>query len=124
MVTTAVVHGVTLRGTTMYHNQVDATIVLVLRTGQNGIAHKTPQACNPKVVATAVNTVITIFKILLQMLFLFSFSIVFRFIMYDYLHHRVHKVPRSLFHLIVIQTTVGRKDLECIAQFIPLKKGV
>ena len=35
MVTTAVVHGVTLRGaggTTMYHNQVDATVVLVLRT--------------------------------------------------------------------------------------------
>ena len=35
MVTTAVVHGVTLRGTggtTMYHNQVDATEVLILRT--------------------------------------------------------------------------------------------
>ena len=33
MVTTAVVHGVTLRGaggTTMNHNQVDATVVLVL----------------------------------------------------------------------------------------------
>ena len=36
MVTTAVVHGVTLRGTggtTMNHDQVDATVVLVLRTG-------------------------------------------------------------------------------------------
>jgi len=36
MVTTAVVHGVTLRGTggtTMYHNQVDATVVLVLAAG-------------------------------------------------------------------------------------------
>ena len=35
MVTTAVVHGVTLRGTggtTVYHNQVDTTVVLVLRT--------------------------------------------------------------------------------------------
>ena len=33
MVTTTVVHGVTLRGagrTTMYHDQVDATVVLVL----------------------------------------------------------------------------------------------
>ena len=36
MVTTAVIHGVTLRGTsstTMNHNQVDATVVLVLATG-------------------------------------------------------------------------------------------
>ena len=36
MVTTAVVHGVTLRGaggTTMNHNQVDATVVLVLAAG-------------------------------------------------------------------------------------------
>ena len=36
MVTTAVVHGVTLRGaggTTMYHYQVDAAVVLILRTG-------------------------------------------------------------------------------------------
>ena len=36
VVTTAVVHGVTLRDagrTTMYHDQVDATVVLVLRTG-------------------------------------------------------------------------------------------
>ena len=35
VVTTAVVHGVTLRGagsTTMYHNQVYATVVLVLAT--------------------------------------------------------------------------------------------
>ena len=35
MVTTAAVHGVTLRdtgGTTMYHNQVDATEVPILRT--------------------------------------------------------------------------------------------
>jgi len=36
MVTTAVVHGIALRGagsTTMNHNQVDATVVLVLATG-------------------------------------------------------------------------------------------
>ena len=69
MVTTAVVHGVTLRGaggTTMYHNQVDATVVLVLRTGQNGVAHNTPQACKPKAVAMAVNTVMVIFKIVLH----------------------------------------------------------
>ena len=42
MVTTAVVHGVTLRGTggtTMNHNQVDATVVLVLATGQDGVGH-------------------------------------------------------------------------------------
>ena len=86
MVTTAVVHGVTLRGagsTTMYHNQVDATVVLVLRTGQNGVAHKTPQACKPKAVAMAVNNVMVIFKILLQIVLLFSFSIVLRFMIYD-----------------------------------------
>ena len=42
MVTTAVVHGVTLRGTggtTMNHNQFDATVVLVLAAVQNGVAH-------------------------------------------------------------------------------------
>ena len=36
MVTTAVVHGIALRGaggTTMNHNQVDATVVLVLAAG-------------------------------------------------------------------------------------------
>jgi len=36
MVTTAVVHGVALRGaggTTMYHHQVDAAVVLVLAAG-------------------------------------------------------------------------------------------
>ena len=71
VVTTAVVHGVTLRGTggtTMNHYQIDATVVLVLAAVQDGIAHKAPQACRPKVVATAVSTVMTIFKILLQML--------------------------------------------------------
>ena len=79
MVTTAVVHGVTLRGagsTTMNHDYVYATVVLVLRTGQNGVAHNTPQACKPKAVAMAVNTVMVIFKILLQIVLLFSFSIV------------------------------------------------
>ena len=43
MVTTAVVHSVTLRGaggTTMNHNQVYTAVVLILRTGQNGVAHK------------------------------------------------------------------------------------
>ena len=42
MVTTAVVHGVTLRGaggTTMNHYQVDATVVLVLRTMQYSVSH-------------------------------------------------------------------------------------
>ena len=42
MVTTAVVHGVTLRGaggTTMNHDQVDATVVLVLRTMQYSVSH-------------------------------------------------------------------------------------
>ena len=42
MVTTAVVHGVTLRGaggTTMDHNQVDAAVVLVLAAMKDGVAH-------------------------------------------------------------------------------------
>ncbi len=42
MVTTAVVHGVTLRGTggtTMDHDQVDAAVVLVLAAGLYCIAH-------------------------------------------------------------------------------------
>ena len=78
MVTTAVVHGVTLRGTggtTMYHNQVDATEILILAAGQDGIAHNIPQACMPRAVAKAVSTVIVIFRILPQMV-LFSFSII------------------------------------------------
>ena len=42
MVTTAVVHSVTLRGaggTTMNHDQIDATVVLVLRTMQYSVSH-------------------------------------------------------------------------------------
>ena len=42
MVTTAVVHGVTLSGTggtTMNHNQIDSTVVLVLAAGQDGVGH-------------------------------------------------------------------------------------
>ena len=42
MVTTAVVHGVTLRGaggTTMDHNKVDAAVVLVLAAMKDGVAH-------------------------------------------------------------------------------------
>ena len=42
VVTTAVVHGVTLRGTggtTMNHDQVDATVVLVLAAVYNSVAH-------------------------------------------------------------------------------------
>ena len=49
------------------------------RTQRKGMIHHSlslvysaPQACRPKVVAMAVNTVITIFRILLQRLFLFS----------------------------------------------------
>ena len=82
MVTTAVVHGIAQRGaggTTMNHNQVDATVVLILAAVQDGIAHKAPQACRPKVVATAVSTVMTIFRILLQMLFLFSMLLSYEF---------------------------------------------
>ena len=37
-------------------------------------------ACKPKAVAIAVNNVIVIFRILLQSVLLFSFSIVFRLI--------------------------------------------
>ena len=42
MVTTAVVHGVTLRGTggtTMNHYQIDATVVLILAAVQNSVRH-------------------------------------------------------------------------------------
>ena len=82
MVTTAIVHGITLRGaggTTMDHNQIDAAVVLVLATGQNSITHHPQHACMPKAVARAVNTVIVIFRILLQMLLFVSFSIVLCF---------------------------------------------
>ena len=76
VVTTAVVHGVTLRGTggtTMNHNQVDATVVLVLAAVYNSVAHNYyMQACNPKVVAIAVSTVMTMLRILPQS-FLFVF---------------------------------------------------
>ena len=79
VVTTAVVHGVTLRGaggTTMNHNQVDAAVVLVLAAVQNRVAHRIPQACKPKAVAMAVNTVMVIFKIVLQTELGFSLFIV------------------------------------------------
>ena len=42
VVATAVVHGVATGGaggTAMYHNQVDAAVVLVLAAGQDGVAH-------------------------------------------------------------------------------------
>ena len=47
------------------------------------VAHKTPQACNPKAVAMAVNNVMVILRILLQIVLLFSFSIVLRFMISD-----------------------------------------
>ena len=53
----------------------------------------------PKVVAMAVSTVMTMFRILLQRaLLLFSMMILIcGFMNYDFffLHHRVHRVPRS-----------------------------
>lgn len=49
------------RGTAVQHNQVDQSVVLILTAGEDSTAH-TPippvQACTPKAVAKAVNTVI------------------------------------------------------------------
>ena len=56
----------------------------------------------PKEVATAVRMVITMFRILLQSSFLFMVDGCLRVMI--------------CFFMVVIQTTVGRKDLGCIAQ--------
>ena len=66
------------------------------------VAHKTPQACKPKAVAMAVNNVMVIFKILLQIVLLSSFSIVLRFMISD---------------VFVIQSVA--KNLECIHVYVP-----
>ena len=95
--------------------------VLVLRTGQNGVAHKTPQACKPKAVAMAVNNVMVILRILLQIVLLFSFSIVFRFMIFGF----SPQITQIIFYsLLSSRGALATKDLECIAQLIPLKKGV
>ena len=43
----------------------------------HGIAYSIPQACNPKAVAMAVNTVMAIWRIFPHTVFLFSLFIVF-----------------------------------------------
>ena len=79
--------------------------------GISDIIHHTSyiqlQACRPKVVATAVNTVITIFKILLHTELWFSLFIVslgFSFCFLFFFHHGVHGVPQSFSFLVISRT--------------------
>ena len=91
----------------------------------------TLQACRPKVVATAVNTVITIFKILLQIelwfsLFIVSLGLVFVF--FFFFHHWGHGVSLSSFLVFVIlthpviQRSIATKDLSTSTNS-PLERG-